>query len=289
MRYRFLRFPGGKFKAVTLSYDDDCRADMRFVKVIDKYGLKCTFNINTAFYKEDESVRWTMSQEEIASLKDTYGHELAVHGHEHLAPGVVTPSRAIFDVQTCRLEMEKDFGGFVRGMAYPDSGINRLVNGVTYPQVREYLKDLGIVYARALGGDNDKFDLPTDWHAWMPTAHHNNPNLMGWIERFVNLKEENTRSSQRAPRMFYLWGHAYEFDNNDNWDRLEEIGEKLGGHEDTWYATNIEICDYVHAFEQIVESADGKRIYNPTLYTLWYDLDGVAGKIEPGETVTLEE
>ena len=46
MKYRFLRFPEGKQKAVTLSYDDGCKEDIRFSDVITKYGLKCTFNLN---------------------------------------------------------------------------------------------------------------------------------------------------------------------------------------------------------------------------------------------------
>ena len=288
MRYRFLRFPGGKAKAVTLSYDDCCRADLRFVEVINRYGLKCTFNLNPSMYGDTPGEGWAMTREEAQTLPRG-GHEIAVHGNQHLAPGVVSPARAIRDVLDCRLELERDFGGIIRGMAYPDSGITRLLNGVTYQQIRQYLTDLGIVYSRTLGGDNDSFNLPADWLAWMPTAHHDNPHLMGWIDRFVALDPNTLFSANRAPRLFYLWGHAFEFDNNKNWERLEEIGEKLAGHEDIWYATNMEIWEYAHAFEKIVESADGKTIYNPTLLTLWYDLDGTIGKIEPGETVVLEK
>ena len=46
MKYFFPRFPGGKGKAVTLSYDDGCPEDIRFSDTISKYGLKCTFNLN---------------------------------------------------------------------------------------------------------------------------------------------------------------------------------------------------------------------------------------------------
>lgn len=49
MRYCFLRFPEGKFKAVTLSYDDGVHADIRFAGILDKYGMKGTFNINSGF------------------------------------------------------------------------------------------------------------------------------------------------------------------------------------------------------------------------------------------------
>ena len=46
MRYRFLRFPEGKAKAVTFSYDDGCPEDIRLAEILSEYGLKCTFNLN---------------------------------------------------------------------------------------------------------------------------------------------------------------------------------------------------------------------------------------------------
>ena len=82
--------------------------------------------------------------------------------------------------------LSRMFGMIIRGMAYPDSGITRFENGADYADIKHYLKDLGIVYSRTLGGDNDSFALPTDWHAWMPTAHHTNPELFSYIDEFLN-------------------------------------------------------------------------------------------------------
>ena len=45
MRYQFLRYPGGLCKAVTLSYDDGAKADARLAETLNRYGLKCTFNL----------------------------------------------------------------------------------------------------------------------------------------------------------------------------------------------------------------------------------------------------
>ena len=47
MRYQFLRFPGGKMKALTLSYDDGIQSDKRLAELLRTHGMKCTFNINT--------------------------------------------------------------------------------------------------------------------------------------------------------------------------------------------------------------------------------------------------
>jgi peptidoglycan/xylan/chitin deacetylase (PgdA/CDA1 family) len=45
----FLRFPEGKFKAVTLSYDDGDKSDIRIAKVLNAHKMKGTFNINSAW------------------------------------------------------------------------------------------------------------------------------------------------------------------------------------------------------------------------------------------------
>ena len=50
MRYRFLRFPEGKLKAVTFSYDDGVIQDIRFSEMLNKYSMKCTFNLNTMLF-----------------------------------------------------------------------------------------------------------------------------------------------------------------------------------------------------------------------------------------------
>ena len=51
----YMRFPGGKAKTVTLSYDDGVVYDIRLMEIMDKYGLKGTFNINAGLFKKEES------------------------------------------------------------------------------------------------------------------------------------------------------------------------------------------------------------------------------------------
>ena len=85
-----------------------------------------------------------------------------------------------------------------------------------------------------------------------------------------------------------MWGHSFEFERNNNWERLEAICETLADKDDIWYATNMEIYEYVTAFESLVYSADGKKVYNPTLKELWIDdNDGTLHSIKPGETIGL--
>ena len=122
-----------------------------------------------------------------------------------------------------RIYLENKLGMIIRGMAYPDSGITKMHGEITYEQVKEILTQLDVAYCRTLGGDNEKFMLPTDWHAWMPTAHHINPHLLKFIENFNSLDPDGARGANRFPRLFYLWGHSFEFERNNNWELLDTI------------------------------------------------------------------
>ena len=288
-RYTFLRFPEGKMKAVTFSYDDGVRQDKKFVEMLDKYGLKGTFNVNTLIFGDSED-SWRMSAEAVKKYIFDKGHEVAIHGANHRAPGKQRPIEVIRDTLDCRLGLEKLCGTIVRGMAYPDSGIRNLQVGCAdYQKIRECLIDLDIAYSRTLGGDNDSFELPTDFYAWMPTAHHNNEHIFEYIEKFNSLKEDGVYSASKTPKLFYLWGHAYEFDRNDNWDRMEKICEGLSRRDDVWYATNIEIHDYVKAYESLIWSADARMVYNPTLIDIWFWSDGRIYCVKSGERIGIED
>ena len=123
--------------------------------------------------------------------------------------------------------------------------------------------------------------MPDNWLILNPTCHHNNPELMDLAKRFVEIK------SKSGVFMFYLWGHSYEFNDNDNWNVIEEFAEYMGGREDIWYATNIEIYDYVQAFNRLETSYDKKTIHNPTTIDVWVEIDHNPILVKAGETVRL--
>lgn len=281
IRTVFMRYPEGRAKAVTFSYDDGVIHDIRLAAIFDKYNMKCTFNFISGFVQET-----SFTKEEVKEYFLSKGHEIAVHGLNHRANGNVRPIEGIRDVLDCRLELEEKCECIIRGMAYPDTGISLMGNFGNYEMIKQYLVELDIAYARALGKENYSFMLPSDFHAWMPTAHHNNPKIMQLIDDFLNIDTStDAYYARRVPRLLYIWGHSFEFDRQDNWDHIEEICKKLAGKDEIWYATNIEIYDYVQAYKSLRYSADGHRVYNPTLLTIWIDVDGKLYGIKPGETI----
>ena len=284
MRNVFMRYPGGKAKAVTFSYDDGVPQDKQLVELFDRYGMKATFNFNCEYMRKTN-----FTKEEIHEYFLSKGHEIAVHGANHRANGNLRPIEGIRDVLECRLELEEKCDRIIRGMAYPNSGITQMGNFGSYEQIKNYLVELDIAYARTLGRDNDSFTLPEDFHAWMPSAHHNNPKIMEYIDKFLNLDISKIYDARRIPRLLYIWGHSYEFDTHDNWNHMEEICQKLAKNPEIWYATNIEIYDYIQAYKSLVYSADGYMIYNPTLIDIWIDVDGVVYEIGSGKTLKIDK
>ena len=69
--YAFLRFPGFKKKAFTLSYDDGVIFDKRLIEIFNENGLKATFNLNSGHFGEGRR----LSLEEAVELYKKYDDE----------------------------------------------------------------------------------------------------------------------------------------------------------------------------------------------------------------------
>jgi len=277
MRYPFLRYPGFRSKAVTLSYDDGVVYDRKLIEIMSKNGLKGTFNINSGLFAAQSGGRRLTAEEAIALYTST-GNEAAVHGYRHLSLAEVDPAMAANDVLFDRIQLEKMLGGPVRGMAY--------ANGSYSDSVVDILRTCGIVYSRTTVS-TEKFDLPNDWLRLPATCHHNNPRLMELARQFIEAPDGRYFWSQ-VPRLFYLWGHSYEFNDNDNWHIIEEFASYIGNRDDVWYATNMEIYDYVKAYEALQFAADGSFVYNPGIQDLYICYMGKEHIIPSGRVVSLQ-
>ena len=252
--YNYLRFPEFRLKALTLSYDDAPIFDRRLIEIMSAHGLRGTFNINSERPVDvNDPNRRNLTPEEAVDLVLGSGNEIAVHGARHLHLSGIPETHAMRDVVDDRIALEGLCGAPVRGMAYAFGAYNDVVV--------EMLKNAGIRYSRTTRS-TEKFDLPTDWLRLPATCHHANPRLDALCDEFLSIVDKGAWYTK--PQLFYLWGHSYEFNDNDNWQIIERFAERMGGHADIWYATNIEIYDYLAAFRALEFSMDGRTVYNPT-------------------------
>lgn len=271
MNKRVLRFPMGKKKAVTLSYDDNMEADKKLIHLLEKYQMKGTFNLIPGWFAKEGTVypkeeTYRLVTEKMA--KEMYDHplvEVANHGNQHKFMTTLSAAEMADDMLMCRKSLEKLFGRIVRGMAYPYGWYSK--------ELQDVLAMCGVVYSRTVESTHG-FELPADWLLWNPTCHHDDENLMELADEFLAMDVPD------APKLFYIWGHTYEFERNNNWDMFESFMQKISGKEDIWYSTNVEIYDYVQAYERLEFSADGTRIYNPSKIPVWVEIDGNTYKIE---------
>lgn len=220
----------GCYKAVTFSYDDGVTQDARLVELFNRYGLKCTFNLNSGIMSYTncwEGGGISIHRMNAAGLPKLYrGHEIAVHTLTH-------PDLTKYDTETVRNEvlldkqnLERIFDCEVVGMAYPYGTYNEEVIAV--------LRECGIRYSRTVE-ESVSTAFPADLLKLRPTAHHNHKKLLELARSFVE------EPADQQPRLLYIWGHSYEFDMDSSWDRMEELCRILAGHDDIFYGTNREV------------------------------------------------
>lgn len=277
----YLRFPNGRTRALTLSYDDGVTTDIHLLSLMQKYGICGTFNINCGCFSTEEKEypkgKWgRMTEGQTFRVFDDKHAEIAVHAYTHPFLQNLPVTEVCNEIIRDREIIEKHTGKPCTGMAYP--------YGSTSDTVVSAIGCCGISYSRTTVSTG-KFDIPNDWLRMPATCHHNDPRLFELAEAFL--------SGSRYPhgRLFYLWGHSYEFERDDNWERIETFFKIIGGIEDIWYATNIDIFDYVCAYRNLRWSIDRKSVANTSSIPVWFALDLEAGIksfcVESGETITI--
>ena len=248
-------FPQGKTKALTMSYDDGKVQDERLVGIFNQYGIKGTFNLNYGLMENPPRI----PADRIAKLYE--GHEVATHTMTHPTIARCPLTEAAEEILEDRKGLEKLTGKLVRGHAYPNGSYNE--------QIKQLFRQLGIAYARVVESVPD-FALPSDPMEWHPTCHHDDPKLMEFAEFFAGFQK------RQYLKLMYVWGHSYEFDDKNNWDVIEGFCRYMGGRDDIWYATNIEIIDYMEAAANLKFSADYGLVYNPGALSVWIQVNDKA-------------
>ncbi len=216
-------------KAVTFSYDDGVTSDLHLLEIFNKYGMKGTFNLNSGLgpalggweYKGKKVNRLDLREQAAAYA----GHEIAAHGLTHANLVELDAATAKKEMQEDRNGLSEIFGRSPVGMAYP--------YGTFDDATVELLKNLGFRYGRTVW-ESHGFDVQTDLLRFRPTCHHDDERLFELAEEFLSMETE-------APKIFYVWGHSYEFEGNGNWDRIETLCQMLSGKKDIFYGTNQDV------------------------------------------------
>ena len=225
----------GKNKALTFSFDDGVRQDIRLIEIFNKYGLKGTFNLNSGFlglegtlFRNGRTVRHDkVSEDEIKSVYN--GHEVAVHTITHPNLTGLDKDEIIRQVELDRKRLSEICGYEVVGMAYPCGGVNN------DDRVAEIIREnTGVLYARGLESTYS-FSSQDNLLRFKPTVYYIEDCLDDVVDRFLEEKSD-------TPSLLYIWGHSYEMDAEYiSWEKFEQVCKRLSGHSDIFYGTNKEV------------------------------------------------
>lgn len=279
--YDRLLWPNGRRKAFTLSYDDGVTQDIRLIEMMNQFGIKGTFNLNSGLLGQNGTVRAGREEVSHNKLKPSEigtvyrGHEIASHGLYHSSICQTDAARCNYEILTCRKDLESLLSHPVTGYAY--------AFGAYDDTVLQSLHNCGITYARTIQATHS-FEVPGNFLIWNPTCHHDDELLLALTDQFLG----DSRSFPLI-KLFYVWGHSYEFDQNHNWEHMREFLDKISGHDNIWYATNIEIRNYVAAYRQLLFpwTAAQSLIPPALLYGLAQSHRISLWKLKPGRTTKL--
>lgn len=278
MKNNIMLFPQGKPKALTFSYDDGPKEDRELVALFNKYNVKATFNLNSQWLinRETDENDPAVKESEVRELYK--GHEVALHALMHPFLERLPVDAMMYELVKDRENLERISGQIIRGMAYPFGTYNDNVVRVA--------RDLGIRYSRTCH-THHSFKIDRDWLRMPSTCHHADEKLFELANTFVN---ENPLTRWAIEGwLFYVWGHSFEFRTEQDWERMEKFLSIVSNRDDVWYATNIEIYNYITAYDNLEFSLDMSIVHNPSAIDVWFKHDQKTVVCVPsGATIALK-
>ncbi len=194
-------------KYFLLSFDDGTVHDKRFVELLNKYHIPCTFHLNSGLedfvwdFEGNSVVRQRLSE----TVEQYSGHEIASHSLTHPRLETLPPPRLRREVEEDCAALKKIFGVGELGFGVPftvcgEREIHIIRRFVRYIRLSEYC---------------DSFALPKDSYHIPIHALYNDADVR---EKIAAFGENDLPDS-----LFVLAGHSYELEFLNHWDYMEDL------------------------------------------------------------------
>jgi len=194
-------------KYFLLSFDDGTVHDKRFVELLNKYQIPCTFNLNSGledFVWEFEGKR--VVRQHLADTVEQYrGHEVASHSLHHHRLDQLSPPQLRREVEEDCAALKEIFGVDELGFGVPftacgEREIKIIRKFVRYIRLSEYASS---------------FALPADPYHIPIHALYNDPDVREKIAEFSRCALPDA--------LFVMAGHSYELEFLNHWEYMEEL------------------------------------------------------------------
>ncbi len=235
-----------KTAVLTTSWDDGHRSDVRLARMLKEYGLKATFYVapeNQEFAKQD-----LLSLPEIRDLSQDF--EIGAHSMTHRRLPNISQQEAAREITESKAVLEQVVGQEIKVFCYPGGAYTKL-----HVQL---VKDAGYRYARTVAGHtftvDDPYEAGTSLHVYKRRFGFD----LWHTARFVKFRPIKVLHclawDALAKAMFdrvikeggicHIWGHSWEIDEYDDWERLESVFRYISANPNVSYATNGELEAY---------------------------------------------
>lgn len=260
-------YPNGKKKAFVLTYDDGVLQDVRLVLLLNKYGLRGTFNLNSLLMERE----FVWHHEKIGPVKRLpnaiaahlyEGHEVASHSCTHPDLTYMSREGILYELGHDKYLLEQLVKQPVLGFGVPFD----YYDGIAVDCVRE----LDFVYGR--GSEETRSYAPI-WDPYRQQAgmFHLSEGLEEFVDGFLRTDEELANC--------IIVGHSYDLDAEDLWETVEGIFARVSAAEDVLSMTHLELVEYQQAM--LKAEIVGDTVYNHSNLPLWFDINGTIVRVDP--------
>ena len=235
-----------KAAVLTTSWDDGHRCDVMLARMLKEHGLKATFYVapeNQEFAKQD-----LLSLPEIKDLSQDF--EIGAHSMTHRRLPTISEQEAAREIIESKAVLEQVIGKEIKVFCYPGGAYTKLH--------MQLVKDAGYRYARTVATNTftvgDPYEAGTSLHVYNRRFGFD----LWQTARFVKfqpikvlrcLKWDALAKAMfdqliKEGGIFHIWGHSWEIDEYDNWERLKNVFRYISANPNVSYVTNGELEDY---------------------------------------------
>lgn len=253
-------YSNGKERAFSVTYDDGVFQDIRFVSLLDKYGLKGTFNLNSALMEKE--FEWThdkiktVKRISVSRAVTLYKHhEIASHTCSHPYMKDLSEKEILSELSEDKKKLEKYFGKKVRGFAVPFDYYDDIIE--------DCVRKCGFEYAR-ISEESMTYLPDKNYYRWRASIFHLEPCLDDFTDGFLKTDTELA--------LCQIVGHSYDLDAENLWEKIEEIFRKVSEDPSVCPMTTVELIRYLKAMDSVTITE--KEIVNRSDVPLWFEVNG---------------
>jgi peptidoglycan/xylan/chitin deacetylase (PgdA/CDA1 family) len=217
----------------TLSFDDGDPRDLKIAGLLRKYGLPATFYVPIT----NVEGRQTLTPGQIMQLGEM-GFEIGAHTYHHRYLDRIPASEVYEEIKSGKERLEQILGRAVRCFCYP--------GGTVVSEAIAAVSRLGFDYARTIRECRFTVQDPLLAPTTNPIGKHCRRHYIKeallsrdvnyiffffkqrlWAKDWTDYSLANLDYALSIGGIWHLWGHAFEIDEQNEWENLERVFAKL--------------------------------------------------------------